>query len=390
MVGCLAPVLPRVVREMRDVHRAVVWYDTGKGVAPGGYRHHHHRRQGRFPPRRLGLAVSSWGRPCGVAEYSRGLVWGLRQLGHTVEVVSDLGDACRIARERTLPIVHFQHEYGLWDPGELRRETTALYRAGVAPVATVHALASAPDHNIVLKECFPTLLVHSESMKAETAASLGVPEGRIEVVPFGVRARALPERRLVREELGLGDAPAIGFVGFFYPQKGIGELGLAVEELRRDIPDLLCFLFAGVADNDISRDYFHEVDACFNERGLWDSVKVIPEFLPEERMVSLLHAMDVIVLPYREHPTRQMSAAVRTAMAAQRPIIVTDTFTFSDLGPEVCKIPDNSPGRIAAAVRELVRDADRQQALIEAVRTHIRRNSLVEVAARHISIYSRL
>ncbi len=104
-------------------------------------------------------------------------------------------------------------------------------------------------------------------------------------------------------------------------------------------------------------------------------------------MVKYLHAMDVNVLPYQDYPARQISAAVRTVMAAQRPVITSDTFPFSDLRGEVYKLADPTARGIVAGVRAVLGDPVLQAAMIRDIRRYAEENNWVRTAARHLALY---
>lgn len=379
---------PRIAYEERGPHHAVIWYERPRSPRPATGD-----GSGRKPATvaatlpRVVLAVPSWDRPCGVAEYSKGLRRGLQALGVETVVARDGDDLVRLARELAAGVVHVQHEYSLWDPFALRRQAMALLRAGVRTVATVHALAPVPEHNAVLADCFQALVVHAPAMRSEACAVLQVPAQRVHVIPMGARTWEEGDRAALRARLGLDGAPAIGFVGFFYPQKGILELVRAARELRRTLPGLRCLIFASVAANEGSRRYREEVASRLAAEGLLGEAEFHEGFLPEGELVQRLAALDAIVLPYAEYPARQLSAAVRTAISACRPIVVTDVFAFSDLDGEVYRIPGNAPEQIAGGVRAVLGDEGRQAALVAACRRYLEGNSWERVAARHLDLY---
>ncbi len=382
---------PRVAYEERGPNHAIIWYERTRRPAGAGPSNGHDGRAARLSPGlKLALAVPSWGRPCGVAEYSRGLLRGLQAIGLEPQVLTGGEELADLAREQGMRLVHFQHEYSLWDPHALRRQALALLRAGVRTVATVHALAPGADQNSVLGECFDALIVHSPALRDELCAALRVPPRRVHVIPMGVEPRDPGDRTVLRARLGLGQEPAIGFVGFFYPQKGIVELVRAARELRRTIPGLRCLVFASVAPNEVSRRCREEVAARLAAEGLAGEAEFQDGYLPEQELVARLSALDVIVLPYAEYPTRQLSAAAKTAIAACRPVVVTDVFAFSDLGDEVYRIASNHPEAIAAGVSAVLADAERQEALVAACRRYVEHNSWSRVAVRHLLVYRSL
>lgn len=379
----------RIVREQRGINWAVIDYLTttpGQKIqGPGGGGIPEAR-----PPKtalRVGMVVTSWGRPCGVAEYTRSLVEGMTVLGHHAVVVGDLGQAARTIHEHNLNLVHVQYEYSLYDPLHLRAVLKDLQRCNVRLVATAHSfLPHLGDHNLAFRQIFLRTVVHSEEMRREMAAS-GIPVDRLQVIPMGARKHPLSPREEVRLALGLGQGPVLGYFGFAYPHKGIQNLALAAESLRERYPGLRCLILASAAPNPTSRQAFQEVHAMLDARGLGDVVKVEDRYLPEAEVVRQLSASDLVVLPYAEYPAHQISAAVRTAMAAGRPVITTRTIPFSDLNDEVYKVPDNRPETIARGVQEVLENHTLQEALVSAAFRYLGENTWPKVAARHLHLY---
>lgn len=389
---------PTVAREQRGEHWAVIDYVTPRRAGEAVTRRpvSAERPQSSAPGRvsrpvtgasRLGMVVPSWERPCGIAEYTRSLIDGLQQLGHKAHILpGDVGHLPSLAANRNLKVVHFQYEYNLYEPARLRVVLNAMMRSGIHLVATVHSFVDAPDHNNLLKEFFGRLIVHADGI-ARGLEGVGVPAGRIQVCPMGIRLYPLPERSAVRAELDLGDEVALGFFGFIYPQKGIDQLALAVRELREEYPGLRCFLFANVAPNPTSQTTYERLRAFLDNHQLWEGITLRTGYLPEADVVKLLHAMDVNILPYQDYPARQVSAAVRTVMAAQRPVVTTDTFPFSDLRDEVYKVADPSARGIVEGVREVLGNQALQSSLMQNIRRYAEENSWARNAARHLALY---
>lgn len=337
---------------------------------------------------RLGMVISSWDRPCGVAEYGRSLVKALERRGLPVAVLA-LPPAQAAAHARALGIarLHFQYEYNLYETEELCATVAGLAREGIESVVTLHSWdPAAHENNRRLREEVPRFIVTLPALRSAMQRG-GIDPSRVAVIPIGIPRYALPPRPVARAALGLGGEPAVGFFGFFHRHKGVENLGLAVRELRRRYPGLRGFLFASVAPNDGSRRAFEAVRQFFDAHGLWEGVTLQEGYLPEEEVVRRLHAMDANVLPYAELPGLQASAAARTVLAALRPTVATDTTHFSDLGDEVVKIPDNRPERIAAAVAGLLDDPEASRRLVERTVGLVGRVGWDQVAEAHLHYY---
>ncbi len=341
---------------------------------------------------RLGFYVPSWGTPCGVAEYTRNLCHSLSGLGQEVQVLNmPIHDLVSEAAVANLKVVHFQYEYSLIDAGAMAETVRRLARAGVPSVVTVHSYTPGAVYaNRHLQGKIPYLIATSPAIR-QGLLQEGVDPSRIHVIPIGVPIVTLPEREQIRNALGLARGqPAIGYFGFIHRHKGLEPLGLAACELRQVYPNLHLFLFATVAHNDGSRRAFNEFNRFFETHGLWEGARLVPEYLPEDELVRRLHAMDVNVLPYSEIAGVQASAAVRLMLAARRPIVVTNTSYFSDLGEEVLRIPDPSPSHIVAAVRAILEDDGREQALIRNIDRCIMECNWQNIGSRHLAYYRNL
>lgn len=286
--------------------------------------------------------------------------------------------------------VHFQFEYSLADAQELKQAATSLARHGLRSILTMHSFdARASLANRLIREGFPHIIVTSDALRASMIRH-GLNPAGLHVIPLNVKHFKLPDRRSARAELGLEREPAVGYFGFIYAHKGLENLALAARELRRTYPNLRCFLFTSLGENEGSRSAYERMRAFYDAHGLWDEVDLRMGYVDEAEVVRHLHAMDLNVLPYAELPGVQTSAAVRTLLAAGRPIVVTDTAHFADLGSEVHRIPDHSPTSIAAGIRAVLENPSYQVRLLERAARYANGHRTKDMALRHLSLYRRL
>ena len=149
-------------------------------------------------------------------------------------------------------------------------------------------------------------------------------------------------------------------------------------------------MLSSVAPYPSSRAFAATLAETLDRLGLAESVTLIGDYLPEREVVRFLHAMDVNVLPYRDHGLIGTSAAARTVMAARKPMIVTDVPFFSDLGPEVYKIPSADPGEIAKALRRVLSDPELRAELVQRMDEYLERNDWSVAAMRHAAMYKQV
>ncbi len=375
----------------------------------------------------ISMVVPSWGKRCGISGYSRSLVDHLEAFGVHAEVVPSgsadvLLDFFQHRREHgregeqeaglgpRLDLVHFQYEFVLYDIDDLASVVGFLHDLGVPAVATAHDFAPGlARHNGFVARVFSRLIVHSQEAR-NAYCRIGADPGRVVVLPMGCTryppdggsrgegrsggkgegADGDRDEVAVRAQMGVGPGPAVGFFGFCLPHKGMLELAMAVQAVRRVYPSLKCFMFSSVAPYPSSRAFAAHLRETVARLRLSDAVVLVDDYLPEAEAVRLLHAMDVNVLPYRDHGLIGTSAAARTVMAAEKPMIVTCVPFFSDLGPEVYRIPSSHPEKIAKALLVLLGDRELRETLRMRMRESLRRGDWSNVARQHAALYRRV
>lgn len=341
---------------------------------------------------RVCMVVPSWGKRCGIYSYAQVLVGELKRMGLQVEVAPFCSAAALVLlfQTRTFDLVHFQYEYVLYNINELSFVAGFLRSLGVPAVLTAHDFtAGLVQHNTVVASAFSRLIVHSPQARAAYIGA-GAAAEDVVVIPMGCTRYPLQDEKDVRARLGLASGPSVGFFGFMLPHKGIIELALAVRDLRMSNPSLKCFMFSSVAPYASSRTYAARVRETFTRLGLWDGVVLKEDYLPEAEVVNFLSAMDVNVLPYRDHGFIGTSAAARTVMAAGKPMVVTDVPFFSDLGDEVYKIRFATPQDLAMAIITLLSDASLREKLMLRMQATLDRLSWSNAVRRHMAVYSEI
>ncbi len=167
------------------------------------------------------------------------------------------------------------------------------------------------------------LIVHSDYV-ARNARAAGY-DGRLWRIPHPV----WPAEPVVAEPV-TGD-PLIGCFGFLNMNKRIPQLLEAFASLRRRQPGARLLLVGAAGER-------FDVDRRLERLGLTDGVERL-DYVPEERMWSLMAACDVLV--NLRYPTMgETSGSVIRALSLGKPLIVSDVGWFSELPDDaVLKVP---------------------------------------------------
>lgn len=216
-------------------------------------------------------------------------------------------------------------------------------------------------------------------------AALGYDEARMVVIPNGFDAEAFrPDasaRASVRRELGLlGDAPLVGLVGRFDPQKDHGTFLRAAGLLRARWPEAR-FVLCGdgvTADN-------AALAAGAREAGVLGSCHFLG---PRGDMPRLQAAFDVAALSsaYGEG----FPNVVGEAMACGVPCVVTDIGDSAEIvGPTGRVVPPRDPRALAEAMDEVLSLGPEKRRELGALARQrvVQRYTLAEVARRYEALW---
>lgn len=241
--------------------------------------------------------------------------------------------------------------------------------------------------SVRLSSRVPTRIVAcAESVRAAHAA-IGYPAERMQVIPNGIDVAVhRPDgvvRARVREELGIpGDAPLIGRVGRFHPEKDYRLMIESAARIRARRPDAY-FLFCGFEVDEANE----ELVRWIREAGLGDAVRLVGR---REDVPDLLAALDLAVSSSR---TEGFPNTIAEAMACGVPCVATDVGDSTEIVGETGRIvPTGSADALAGGVLDLLaKPPAARRSLGRAARDRIRfRYSLAAMAARYEELYETL
>lgn len=316
-----------------------------------------HLRSGRHEDASPGVTmiIPSMGKECGIAEYTKTLCRALERLGWRTKILGGPLSSLNPADLLEMPIIHFQYEYSLYDNNQLESLCRLLAARGRLTLLTLHSYKEeAILHNQILRRLFTKVIVHAEHTR-ELLRKKGWPQ-ELRVIPMGIPEVSPCRQDQIGREIRLGPRPAIGFFGFMHWHKGILPLAQAVKQLRSTFyPDAKCYLFSSISENRSSGEFCSYFLRQVQALGLQDAIELSLDFIPEQKLIDCLNAMDINVLPYTECGYNSTSAAVRMLIAARRPIITSDVPFFADLDEQVMKIPEVTPEAICEALCQMLR-----------------------------------
>jgi len=330
----------------------------------------------KFDKPKVNISYPSYGRRCGIATYTESMITGL--MASSPECMIHVNEEAS-----EYDVLHLQFQYGLYSNILLNEMLGTINKIGRKIVVTMHDFgATAVDHNQAIKKYADVIVVHSEE-HGDALVESGFSEEVIRLIPHGIDLKTYEEIKALKIKPVPG---LIGYFGFLYDHKGLLELGLAMKELSKKGYKLRALSSLGVAARP-SQLYWERVRKFFNREDLWKHIELYSRFMPKEELARLLAECEIIILPYEDYGQIGVSGAVREAMLAGRPMIVTDTPFFSDLDKEVYKIRNNDPDLIAAAVLNLSLHGQVRSSIKAAMEARIRRDSWENIGRQYAGIY---
>jgi glycosyltransferase involved in cell wall biosynthesis len=373
-----------------------------------------------------------WRIRCGITDYSRHLVDGLRGLPDIadVRIVEPPENATRTGtlaalrgyaederRFRALgaamnapeaDIAHVQHQYFLFGGVAPHKNHARSFLDAVNRplVMTVHEIAqpgpasgasfilhpSSFIHSVAIAHTNCTnflhphiraYIVHTEDDRAALVA-LGVAPERVHRVVHGVPvASPLPDPEEAKRTLGLAGRRVLMLFGFLSIKKGHG---LALEALKRLPPDVF-LLLAGDQHPDDYTDYVPSLRRAIAADRLEDRVR-ITGYLPMEQIPVVMAATDLALAPYLQSSG---SGSLANLLAYGRAIVASDIAPHREIAAEppaalaLCRAGDAAA--LADAVQAIFTDEARREALRASALNYAARHSYVEMARETAKIY---
>jgi glycosyltransferase involved in cell wall biosynthesis len=205
------------------------------------------------------------------------------------------------------------------------------------------------------------IIVDAASTRADLREHLGVPEGKVDVVPLAAEppAGVVPEpEAALRERLGLGDRRVALSPGAKRPHKNLAAVLDALARIPASERPVLVV-------SGYRTPYEDELRARAAALGLAGDVR-FPEWLDAAALEGLYACADLVVLPSRYEG---FGLPVLEAMQRGVPVVTSDRASLPEVAGDAALLADpDDPAAIAAAIRRLLGDGALRERLVSAGR----------------------
>jgi glycosyltransferase involved in cell wall biosynthesis len=217
------------------------------------------------------------------------------------------------------------------------------------------------------------VVVHSEHGRGRLVDALGVPAGKIEVIPHGVLHP--PGDAGLPPELDGVEGPVVLFFGLLRPYKGL---------------DVLLEAWRGIDGAELWVVGMPRMDTAPLRAGAPPGVRFVERFVPDAQVGALFRRADIAVLPYREI---DQSGVLFTALGAGTPLVLSAVGGFPEVAAEGAAelVAPGDPAALHDALARLLGDpAARERLAAGARRAAAERYGWASIAERHLALYARL
>ncbi len=362
----------------------------------------------RPPPEPLRVAwVTSWGVRCGVAEYSRHLLAALppEPAIAALVVLSDdrtppeTADAPRFrpAWNLALPcdierfenavvaedpqVVVIQHQPGLIPWAGLAGWLASPVLRGRVVVITLHNTKGIADLPEAARAKVCAALEGVDRVMVHTRDDLDRLQGQSLAANVALLPHGVPDFLPPRPAREPGAAPLIGCYGFFLPGKGIDVLIEVLAILRQTRPGARLRLVNADYGVQLSSEEIARCRALAETAGLVQAIEWETRFLADSESLALLAACDAVVLP-TQTSEEASSAAVRTALTAGVPVMVTPLPIFANVSGTVVRSRGFTPGELAESLDALLSDPVAQAEVQQVAQLWLRAHHWSAIACR--------
>jgi glycosyltransferase involved in cell wall biosynthesis len=293
----------------------------------------------------------------------------------------DINEFEKALIESKSDLVHIQHHSGHYDIRMLCDLIAAAKKLKLKVLVTLHSLEEFENYhtqNLFSKEILhslnlaDTIYTHKTSDQ-EFLEKVGLKNIKSTII--GNYNFADEDKHSLRKAIGIDSNHVICAHGFLLPHKNFDVIIDAVAELKKVYKDIVYLMVTSMhSTNESSYKYYLECKKKIKKLKLEDHVILFPQFLSLQELRILLHAPDMILLPYGD-TKESASAAIRNCLGAKRPVLVSDSGIFDEVKDVTLKLDDLSPTTIANTIKKLYSDPKLQTELIRKANDYMESNA---------------
>lgn len=271
-----------------------------------------------------------------------------------------------------------------------------MQKRGVKLVYTVHNLLphdTGDRHRQTFHKVYrmmDMLVCHTNQTRSDLVTQFCIPEHKTVVIPFGPNiqdTQHLPTAD-ARQMLGIDTDKVMAlYFGSIRPYKGLEFLLEAWKHVVDQAPRTALLFIAGNGQ----KEYLNNIEQLIDHMGVTVAVRTDLRFIPEEELLTLIHASDILVYPYKDVT---QSAALLSGMLFGKAIVATNVGGFRETlehDQTALLVDYGDCTQLADNLSRLIKNQADRQRLGQAVKAHLEMNySWENIAEQTLCVYNRL
>ncbi len=313
------------------------------------------------------------------------------------DVPGDYADVAAALNGSAVDVVSIQHEYGIWGGPDGASVLDFVHRLRLPVVTTLHTVLRdpTPSQRAILTELVKasaTTVVMSRAAADLLAASYGVPDGKVRIVPHGVPSLPFVEPDSVKPALGLEGRQVILSFGLLGPGKGYEAVIAAMPAVVEASPSAL-YVVLGATHPDLllheGEAYRDRLAAAAAALDVGDHVRFVNRFVSRRALGQWLMASDVFVTPY-PNLDQIVSGTLSYAMGAGKAIVSTPyAYARERLADGRGRLASlEEPGALSRALVDLIGDPSLRHTMGRRAYEHSRGMTWAAVGRQYAKVFA--
>ena len=247
--------------------------------------------------------------------------------------------------------------------------------------------------DLAISRAATCVTVHSERCRRDLLAR-GVDPARVVVIPHGTKIQPQADRLESRRRLGIPeDAEVVLFFGYIGLGKGLDPALDVFARVMRRVPGAF-FYIGGYTRHRLlyTRAYMAYLRARIRLLGLGPRTRLWGDYVPEEMVVPMYSAADVVVLPYRQDYS-SVSGVVHQAAGLGKLLLCSRIAKFDEVGDSVSPdllVDPHDADAWAERLERLLTERLYAAEMTLRIARFARETSWEAVGQRHLELYERL
>ena len=296
-------------------------------------------------------------------------------------------------------VVIVQHEYGIYDGIDGESVLTLMAGIMVPIVLIAHTVVSEPtptQRSVLEQACAiaNVVVVMTETARERLLAGFGVDADKVIVIPHGAATPPASTSTVADTGRPGRRRPRLLTWGLLGPGKGI-EWAIDAFAGLADLDPAPTYVVAGATHPKVRAGGGESYREMLVDRaarsGSGPSVSFDDSYRDLESLTDLIRSADLVVLPY-DSADQVTSGVLVDAIAAGRPVVSTafpHAVELLSSGAGIV-VPQRDPAALAAAIRTVLTDADRADAMAAEARRLAPELSWAAVARRYDALGAHL